>query len=235
MNLAELHRSHDQAHAQWRGKETYQVKLVRRILASRVCQGRARILDVGCADGFILAPFTSQHEVIGIDVSPQFAPIALKAGFASHQCKDLSSDRLDVAEGSIDAVFCGQTIEHVIDSDWLLCELNRSLKIGGSLMVTTPNVRSLHTFLRLLINEPPAFGSKYRSGHVRDWTTSIFRRAIENNGFRVDVMHGVELWLPGSSDLLSPLMKPLPSLATAMLAVATKVADVKYQVRAFEN
>lgn len=235
MNLAELHRSHDQAHTQWRGKDTYQVRLVREIFSSRVNHGRCRILDVGCADGFILAPFTSQHEVLGADVSPQFAPLALKAGFASHQCKDLSSDRLDIADGSIDAVFCGQTIEHVIDSDWLLCELNRSLKIGGSLMVTTPNVRSLHTLLRLLINEPPAFGAKYRSGHVRDWTTRIFRRAIENNGFRLDAMYGVELWLPGSSDLLSPLFKHVPSLATAMLAVATKVADVKYEVRPFEN
>ncbi|HAM70809.1 MAG TPA: hypothetical protein DCM86_04115 [Verrucomicrobiales bacterium] len=235
MNLADLHRAHDQAHAEWRGRDYYQVRLVRRILGERLAGGRRKILDVGCADGYLLAPFAASHEITGIDVSTQFAPLALKAGFVAHQCKDLSSDTLDIPSQSIDLVFCGQTIEHVIDTDWLLCELNRVLRPGGSLVVTTPNVRSLHTLARLLMNESPAFGAKYRSGHVRDWTTRLLRRAIENNGFRVDAMHGVEFWLPGGSDVLSPWFRPFPSLSTAMLAAATKVRDVTYITRPFEN
>lgn len=235
MNLADLHRSHDQAHATWRGRENYQVRCVRQTLRSRLKPGRNRILDVGCADGYLLAPFCAEHEVVGIDVSPQFASLALRAGFASHQIKDLSSDRLDVADQSIDAVFCGQTIEHVVDSDWLLSEINRVLKPQGSLMVTTPNVRSLHSLVRWLLNESPAFGAKYRSGHVRDWTTRILRRALENNGFEVETFYGVEWWLPGSRDWLSPCSKWVPSLATAMMAVAHKRTSVTYEVRPFEN
>lgn len=235
MNLADLHRTHDQAHSNWRGRENYQVRTVRRILASRIQGQRRKILDVGCADGYLLSPFCADHDIVGIDVSSQFAPIALKAGFVGHQIKDLSADKLDIESGSIDAVFCGQTIEHVIDSDWLLCELNRVLKPGGTLMVTTPNVRSPHTALRWLLNEPPAFGSKYRSGHVRDWTTSLLRRALQNNGFRVDAMQGVEFWLPGGSDALSRVMSWIPSLSTAMLALSTKTADVRYEIRPFEN
>lgn len=235
MNLADLHRSHDNAHSNWRGLETYQVKLVRRVLQARLKAGRNRILDVGCADGYLIGPFASQHEVIGLDVSSQFAPLALKAGFASHQIKDLSSDSIDLPDHSIDAAFCGQTIEHVIDTDWLLSEINRVLKPGGSLMVTTPNVRSVHTLFRLLLNETPAFGAKYRSGHVRDWTTRLLKRALENNGFQVEAMHGVEFWLPGGSDVLSPVFRPFPSLSTAMMAVATKTAEARYEVRPFEN
>jgi 2-polyprenyl-3-methyl-5-hydroxy-6-metoxy-1,4-benzoquinol methylase len=236
MNLAELHRSHDQANSSWRGRESYQVSTVRTLIAGRVgAIGRARMLDVGCADGYLLAPFCNQHDVMGVDVSPQFAPHALKAGFLSHQIKDLSSDPIDVQSQSVDLVFCGQTIEHVIDTDWLLSELNRSLKPGGSIILTTPNVRSPHSFIRLLLNEPPAFGSKYRSGHVRDWTTRMLRRALENNGFRVDQARGVEFWLPGGSDILSPFTRFFPSLATAMLLAATKVKNVPYQSRPFEN
>ena len=235
MNLADLHRSHDQAHASWRGLDTYQVRVVRRLLEERVAGGRRRILDIGCADGYLLGPFCKAHEVVGVDVSSQFAPRALAAGFASHQIKDLSADRLDLADASFDAVFCGQTIEHVIDSDWLLCEINRVLKPGGSVMITTPNVRSPHSFFRMLMNEPPAFGAKYRSGHVRDWTTRLLRRAIENNGFRVDAMRGVEFWLPGGSDAMSPLVSWFPSLATAMLVQGTKISDVRYEIRPFEN
>ncbi len=235
MNLADLHRTHDQAHSNWRGRENFQVSTVRRLLGTRIQGQRRRILDVGCADGYLLTPFSAEHEIIGIDVSSQFAPLALKAGFAGHQIKDLSADKLDIEPGSIDAVFCGQTIEHVIDSDWLLCELNRALKPGGTLIVTTPNIRSPHTLLRWVLNESPAFGAKYRSGHVRDWTTRLLRRALENNGFRVDGMKGVEFWLPGGSDVLSRAMSWLPSLSTAMLALSTKVADVRYEVRPFEN
>lgn len=235
MNLAELHRSHDQANAGWHGRDNYQVRSVREMIGSRLPGGRARILDVGCADGYLLAPFCAAHEVIGVDVSSQFAPRAIKAGFASHQIKDLSADPLDIQPASVDLVFCGQTIEHVIDSDWLLTELNKALKPGGTLIVTTPNVRSPHTFIRLLLNQPPAFGSKYRSGHVRDWTTLLLRRAFENNGFRVDAARGVEFWLPGGSDVLSSFTRFLPSLATAMMLVGTKERDVAYEVRAFEN
>ncbi len=235
MNLAELHRSHDQAHSQWRGKENYQVRLVRRTLQERLPASGARILDVGCADGYLLAPFCAHHQITGVDVSNQFAAHALKAGFVAHQIKDLSADRLDLEDQSFDAVFCGQTIEHVIDSDWLLSELNRILKPGGSLMITTPNVRSVHSLVRWLMNESPAFGAKYRSGHVRDWTTRLLRRAIENNGFEVERFLGVEFWLPGGSDALSSVFKFLPSLSTAMMAVAHKVRPVTYEVRPFEN
>ena len=48
-------------------------------------------------------------------------------------------------------------------------------------------------------------------------------------------MKGVEFWLPGGSDVLSRAMSWLPSLSTAMLALSTKVADVRYEVRPFEN
>jgi 2-polyprenyl-3-methyl-5-hydroxy-6-metoxy-1,4-benzoquinol methylase len=236
MNLADLHRSHDQAHASYHGIDSFQTRMVRSVVQTRLGPApRQRVLDVGCADGYLLGPFAREHDLIGVDVSTQFAGAALKAGFASHQCKDLSSDRIELDDKSIDLAFCGQTIEHVIDTDWLLCEINRVLKPGASLIVTTPNVRSPHSLLRWLLNEPPAFGSKYRSGHVRDWTTRLLRRALENNGFQVQLVQGVEFWLPGGSDILSPLFRPFPSLATAMLACAVKTQDVAYTVRPFEN
>ncbi|MBM3847073.1 MAG: class I SAM-dependent methyltransferase [Verrucomicrobia bacterium] len=247
MNLAELHRSHDQANASWHGRDNYQVRTVRNLIhhflnssfphppKNPTPPSIPRILDVGCADGYILSPFTATTSIIGVDVSPQFAPLALKAGFASHQIKDLSSDPIDVPSASIDLVFCGQTIEHVVDTDWLLSEINRALKPGGTFIVTTPNIRSPHSLVRLLLNEPPAFGSKYRSGHVRDWTTRMLRRALENNGFSVSQARGVEFWLPGGSDFLSPLTRFLPSLSTAMLLAARKTSEASYSHGSFEN
>src|SRR6266446_6719712 len=99
----------------------YRIQLVRAIVQSLSTQ-RFRILDVGCADGLILRPFTDRHEIHGVDVC---GPLLGKVrGFASTRLCDLDSgEALPFEGGWFDLVFSGETIEHIVDTDHYLSQV----------------------------------------------------------------------------------------------------------------
>lgn len=90
---------------------------------------------------------------IALDLFPEFFRVngltCLKA--------DLS-EALPVGADSADFVLCQEGIEHV--SDQLKCfhELSRILKVGGRLLVTTPNYSSLRSRVSYLLNESELMG-----------------------------------------------------------------------------
>lgn len=90
---------------------------------------------------------------IAMDLFPDFFRVSgltcLKA--------DLS-DVLPLSSESADVVLCQEGIEHV--SDQLKCfkELSRVLKVGGKLLVTTPNYSSLRSRVSYLLNESELMG-----------------------------------------------------------------------------
>jgi SAM-dependent methyltransferase len=68
------------------------------------------------------------------------------------------SETLPVGADSADFVLCQEGIEHV--SDQLKCfrELSRILKVGGRLLVTTPNYSSIRSRVSYLLNESELMG-----------------------------------------------------------------------------
>lgn len=190
-----------------------------------------RILDVGCADGSFLAPLIEEHALWGIDVSESMARLAYKKGYCGAQ-KASIEDPTTFPDGTFDAAFCGECIEHIVDTDFALSEMNRVLRDGGMLVLTFPNVRTPISFAAMLFNRAPMFAARYRSGHVRDFTTASMRQALEANGFRVDNMEGVDFCISSSPvGVLPRLASWLPSWASTVVVRATKVAEAKYEVR----
>lgn len=90
---------------------------------------------------------------IALDLFPDFFRVdglnCLKA--------DLS-ETLPLSSESADFVLCQEGIEHV--SDQLKCfrELSRVLKVGGKLLVTTPNYSGLRSRVSYLLNESELMG-----------------------------------------------------------------------------
>jgi methionine biosynthesis protein MetW len=99
-----------------------------------------KILDVGCANGAMLAPFAQQHDLHGVDISASMLSSAARAGFQTVQV-DLEVNPLPYPDKTFDVLFCGENIEHYVNTDWVLSELNRVLKPGGRLVFTFPNIR----------------------------------------------------------------------------------------------
>ena len=101
------------------------------------------LLDVGCGDGDLLhRMYSSGWSVTGIDFDPKAIENA-KARYGS-EATLLHSDLFNARfpDVSFDAITMGHVIEHVPDPVALLGEARRVLKIGGRLVITTPNLQS---------------------------------------------------------------------------------------------
>lgn len=101
-----------------------------------------RLYDVGCGDGQFLARMSRfGWRCSGID----FDEAAVEKGrreFGLHlQAADFLAAQLN--EGDFDAVTMSHVIEHVLDPIACLKKCRDVLKLGGKLVVTTPNIRSL--------------------------------------------------------------------------------------------
>ena len=126
----------------------YQVRRrleARRLL--RACLGlpeNARILDVGCGDGFHLALLrdfgrTGWH-LEGVDASARAVAAAARNKLSIHHGL---LDEVPLPESSYDLVLLIATIEHVDNPPTLLAHTRRLLKPGGRVVIVTDNTATL--------------------------------------------------------------------------------------------
>ena len=99
------------------------------------------ILDYGCGNGEILQELraiNSGARYIGVDVS-ETALATARAAFPEATFHHVSDgQRVPVAAGSVDFIFCSEVIEHVYDTEVVFSEFARLLRQGGQVLLTTP-------------------------------------------------------------------------------------------------
>lgn len=104
----------------------------------------ARILDVGCGDGFHLKLLREYGEkswmLEGIDFDERAARMAEKSGLKIHQG---SVENLNLPENCYDLAIMIQTVEHLEKPFEILSAVKKLLKTGGKLVVVTDNTDSL--------------------------------------------------------------------------------------------
>ncbi|MGO9249578.1 MAG: class I SAM-dependent methyltransferase [Solirubrobacteraceae bacterium] len=175
--------------------------LRRRFLLEHVLAGE-RALDVGCGEGWFASELVrAGAEVVGIDVAEE--PL--------HRARE-RDPRLDLrlvdADGpwplddaSFDAVWAGETIEHVTDTIGWLSEIRRVLRPGGRLLLSTPD----HGRLRVLwlVLSRRAFEAHFdpRTDHLRFYTRAGLTRLLDELGFHDVAVHAAA-GPPGARRLL---------------------------------
>ena len=150
---------------------------------------RARVLDVGCGAGEITSEIArAGFDVVGIDVAEE----PLRRARARDPQLDVRLVAIDgewpLADASFDAVWAGETLEHVLDTAAWLSEVRRVLRSGGTLVLSTP----AHGRLRLLALALSArrFDEHFdpRSDHVRFYTRRTLAGLLADFGFeQIDV------------------------------------------------
>jgi len=128
----------------------------------------AVILDAGSSPGFnSLALKLLGYEVYSVDINPEpYEPSLERLGIKVIKA-DLENERIPLNDGSVDCAVFTEVLEHLhpFKTAFTLSEINRTLKNGGYLYLTTSNVCSIGKRVRLLLGRNPL--SKM---HVREYT-----------------------------------------------------------------
>jgi SAM-dependent methyltransferase len=152
---------------------------VRRSLEARRalqwCRGlgdTARILDVGCGDGFhlrLLRDFGRPGwKLEGIDASDRAVDAARRAGLVVHHG---TIEQLALPAATYDLILLIATIEHVDDPAGVLRAVRRLLKPGGRVVIVTDNTATL---------DFAVFGARHWGGYHFPRHFNLFnRRTLE--------------------------------------------------------
>jgi SAM-dependent methyltransferase len=157
----------------------------RRVIRSllRVGDGRARILDIGCGQGDLIAEMSLRHpqaEFRGIDHSHHGLEVArrkvLAATFTHRDLLTRDRPPPEEAAWATHAV-CSEVLEHV-DEPWtLLANARAYLADGCRLVVTVPG--------------GPMSAFDRHIGHRRHFQSATLRRLLVDSGFAVEKVTGV--------------------------------------------
>ena len=133
--------------------------------------GRHEILDYGAGRGDLIEDLLNAgFRTAGLDLSPgNVAGVA--ARFGSHQTFSgaYHVDEIERLTGRFDAAFLCEVVEHLYEPQFMEClaRIKRLLKIGGVLIVTTPNDEDL---AKNSILSPESGKLFHRWQHVRSFS-----------------------------------------------------------------
>ena len=134
-----------------------------------------RLLDIGCADGvFIQQARHAGIEAEGIDISQVAVEKALQLGVPAY-CRDIFDHN---PEYKYETITGFDVLEHVLDPIKFLDSLKRLLKLGGVLVLTTPNRLSL---FRMLMGKRWYF--YIPEEHLYYFDPITVRQFLEHRGF----------------------------------------------------
>ena len=133
-------------------------------------KGGFKVLDAGCGAGATMERLRGYGSVEGMDISEEAVRYNLERG---RKVSLGSVERMPFAGNSFDLVLALDVIEHVPDDLQALQELFRTLRRGGSLLVTVPALRILWSAHDVV------------NGHYRRYTLGELCSRVETAGFEV--------------------------------------------------
>ena len=195
-----------QVHATWRHWMPF--------LREQVGVG-ARLLDLGCAYGFLVVEaLEAGFDALGVDASRfavgeagAWAPPAVGRLLVAH------AERLPFADASFDVVTAFDVLEHVPRPELLLAEAARVLRPGGLLVGATPD---------------PLLFDRSEETHVAEHVPSWWVRELERAGFSVSLRFFQAAW---NLEVVARRAAPAPPIAYDALGVADPVLRADDTVR----
>ncbi|MFT8917100.1 MAG: methyltransferase domain-containing protein [Oenococcus sp.] len=139
-----------------------------------------RLLDVGCANGRLLALLNRQAEIqaTGVDISAQMIALAKKR-LPKGRFACASAEKLPFTDSQFDYVICSASFHHFPDPDRFLQEAKRCLKKDGRLIIAEVNIPILHDFY----NRHVAAASE--DGDVKAYRPSELSDLFQGHGFHI--------------------------------------------------
>lgn len=158
------------------------------------------ILEVGGLPFFVTIPLMKKYNVTTIDkITKEFAPnIVAKYGIKTLNC-DLDYDTLPTIDDNFDGIIMNEVFEHLrVNLIFTMKEILRVLRPGGTLLLSTPNLRSIRGLYNILFRGEAfsCMGGIYENysylekidmmGHTREYTPNEVIDFLRKIGFEID-------------------------------------------------
>lgn len=114
-------------------------------------QGCSHVLDLGCGEGFFVEMLEEKGiKAVGIDQDARCCRSAVERGL-NVVCQDAFQYLREIGDQAVDGIFCSHLVEHLTYEQvlYLLSLCHGALAPGGTIVLTTPNARSLFSHLEM--------------------------------------------------------------------------------------
>ena len=186
----------------------------REILA--VCEGLPAVprvvVDVGANDGYATAVIGigRASRVFGIDISRQLLR-RFRERLPAQTAVEAPGGTLPLKDGSVDFLFCTETLEHLPDPAAALVDFARVLAPGGVLMVQSPNAHRLRNLNLLhlaigwlglwndrVLQKKTVHENSWYNGTTwhRDFSVRDYREMARRAGLTIRSLHSRDFFCP---------------------------------------
>jgi len=160
-------------------------------------------LDVGCGEGYFCGLLLNVgFDVIGLDLEKRCVKMTWNKlkNKQSFQVVRADAQHLPFRTQVFDFIVCAEMLEHLPSPCLLLKGVTGTLKVGGKLIVSTPNATGLWNLLfdrlagwiRNLTLTASKKSEKYRSGHISLFTYAFLKETLRRFDFVIE--RDLERW-----------------------------------------
>lgn len=124
---------------------------------------------------------------------------------------NVEREQFPYPDAYFDVALCCELIEHLTEDPLhMLIELNRVLKWGGLVVLTTPNIASAFSIKEAMAGSSPYIYGSYNvksraDRHSREYTPKDVRLALEAAGFKIIKLFTADLWHKTDEEFLKKL------------------------------
>ena len=156
---------------------------------------RARVLDVGCGNGFTCGEFLKRgYQAVGIDLSRLGIEIARKTHPQGRFEVLPADDKLleNLGEAPFDIVVSTEVVEHLYSPRDYARGCFKALKPGGRFICTTPYHGYLKNLALSLLGRWDTHANPlWDGGHIKLWSRRTLGRLLTESGFTKLQFRGV--------------------------------------------
>lgn len=196
------------------------------------------VLEIGFEDPRLSKLIASRWNYVGVDVSEVSVKAALDEGLRAIAL-DVSRETLPFDDGTFDLVYCAEVMEHLLDPDFAFHEFKRVLRLGGKILMTTPNLASWYNRILLLFGIQPIhtevstikiLGRKFHMlgqggrpvGHIRPFTLRGLLDFLHFQNLEVLQVEGYSLDIMQELRFLDKILSKFTPLSSGFIAMAEK-------------
>lgn len=209
-------------------RETYGEHIIKRYLEQLSSVTQAADLGAGFGRdlNFVKDKFP-EASLYAIECRPDYIANLEGQGIRTHP-SNIEKDLLPFQDEGLDLIVCNQILEHTKELFWIMHEISRCLKVGGSLIIGVPNIASLHNRIGLLLGKHPT-QSKACSAHVRCFSKNdflLFLQECFQGGYSLKSFDGSQFY-PFPSTISQPLARLFPGFSFSIFFLLQKTREYK--------